>query len=139
MVVFPRNRYDASEFISAFDGCGLTRDGDEVCISFNTTHELTDEFTIYFPTCEGEPDSELVAIARLLCLRISDLDNLVQDSCEIECARKGLTPENYDLYIAYAEVERDAVRLEYVGSRVNTQWAACFRPIPDGTFVKTNF
>ena len=78
-------------------------------------------------------------LARLLCSRITELDNLVQDSNEIECERNGHKPEDYDLYLAYAKVEEKSVELEYFGTHVNTQWTAQFSVQADGHWKKANF
>ena len=80
-----------------------------------------------------------MARAREICARISELDNLVQQSCENEWKQNGLPIENYDLDLAHIEVEQEIVRLEYYGAKVNTQWDAQFRKTEDGNWKTINF
>lgn len=139
MDAFPRNRYDNAEFIRGFDTSSVERDGNEICISFSISNSENEEMTLYFPGCTAEPDSSLMARAREICARISELDNLVQQSCENEWKQNGLPIENYDLDLAHIEVEQEIVRLEYYGAKVNTQWDAQFRKTEDGNWKTINF
>ncbi len=139
MTGFPRNRYDASEFQRGLETSQVVRDGNELCVSFATSHKLTDEMTIWFPFCGDEPSAELLQLARHMCADINQLDNMVQDSCESECQRNGLGPENYDLYLAFAEIENDIVGLEYFGAKVNTKRNAKFKRSPVGEWAKVNY
>lgn len=139
MTDFPRNRYEASEFTNGFAATDVVRDGDELCVSFQTSHQQTDEMTIWFPSCGDAPSAPLIELARRMCSDITLLDNMVQDSCESEWRRNGGDPENYDLYIAYAEIEHDTVGIEYFGARVNSQWNAKFKRSSDGGWSKVNF
>lgn len=139
MTRFPRNRYDASEFTRGFAASEVVREGNELCLSFPTSHELSDEMTIWFRSCGDMPSAELLELARGMCADITLLDNMVQDSCESGCRRSGLGSENYELYLAYAEIEGDTVGLEYFGTRVNTQWNAKFQRSSAGKWFKVNF
>ena len=139
MSAFPRNRYDASEFIRGFDSAHVGRDGGEVCISFPISHSDTDEMLIYFPGCTDQPPPDLIGLARQTCMRITQLDNLVLDSCEDEWHRCGLGLDDFDLHIAYIEIEAEVVRLECYGTKVNTQWTAEFTPSTGESWTKANF
>lgn len=139
MSAFPRNRYDVDEFTRGLDSSQVGRDGNEVCISFEISNHDNEEMTIYFPGCTSEPTAALLHRARDICSRICELDNLVQQSCEDEWRRNGLPIENYELYLAHIEVEPEIVRLEYYGTKVNTQWDAQFRQADDGNWAKVNF
>ena len=81
---FCRNRYDTEEFVRGFDSANVERDGIELCISFAISNSENEEMTIWFPGCPSNPSAELMRLARLTCLRITELDNLVQASCEEE-------------------------------------------------------
>ncbi len=139
MTGFPRDRYDASEFTRGFAASEVVRDGNELCLSFPTSHKLSDEMTIWFPLCGEMPSARLLELACDMCADITQLDNMVQDSCESEYRRNDLGPENYELYLAYAEIEGDTVGLEYFGTRVNTQWNAKFKRSSAGHWLKLNF
>lgn len=139
MTAFPRNRYDASEFIRGFDSAPLGDDGGELCISFPISNPENDEMLIYFPGCTDELPPDLLQLARQTCMRITQLDNLVQDSCEDEWHRCGLDLDAYDLHLAYIQIEAELVSLEYYGTKVNTQWTAKFRPSTSESWTKANF
>ena len=138
-MTFSRNRYDAAEFTRGFDLSAVGRDGDEICISFAINSPENDVMRIYFPEGTSDPSSSQMLRAREICSRITELDNLVQQSCEDEWRQNGLPIENYELYLAHIHVESEIVRLEYYGTKVNTQWDAEFRKTIDGNWSKVNF
>lgn len=136
---FPRDRYDASEFIRGFDNASIDCYGSEVCICFPIANSHTSEMTVYFPECEFAPSVVLMDRARKTCCDISKLDNLVQESCEFDWRQRGLLVREYALSLAYIEVRDDLIGLEYWGSVVNTQWKAEFALSADGQWSKINF
>ena len=136
---FPRNRYDSTEFVRLFDASDVTDDCGETCVMLKAAHDLTDEFAIYFPSTENKPSADELSVARKLCSHIGELDNLVQESCESEAKRNDGNPKDYALYLAFAEIDAQDVRLEYYGTFVNTQWSAMFRLCDAGNWIKTNF
>jgi hypothetical protein len=77
--------------------------------------------------------------ARDICSRISEFDDLVQQSCEAEWRRSELSAENYALHLAHVSVHPEMVELEYYGTYVNTQWGALFEKTADGRWEKVNF
>lgn len=139
MNAFPRNRYDAAEFVRGFDSAHVGRDGNEVCISFAVSNPENDEMLVYFPGCASDPPPELLQLARLTCSHITELDNAVQNSCEEEWRRHGRRSDDYELYLAHIIIEPKIVQLEYYGSKVNTQWTAKFIPVDGECWKKANF
>ena len=136
MTDFPRGRYDSDAFVRLFDAAPVTRDGAEACLVLDVGPE---PFTLYFPSCPGDPTPELLAVARSLCAHIGRLDDGVQVSCEADAARTGLDPKRSVLSLAYAG-RRAAVRAPRVhfGVFVNTQWTAVFEVDDDGRWTAVN-
>lgn len=87
---------------------------------------------------EIENSATGIEAARNALADITRLDDLVQDSNERECTRSGLHESNFDLYLAYIEVQGDELVLGYYGAKVNTEWDAKFS-LKNGKWEKTNF
>ncbi len=139
MTAFARNRYDSDEFTRGLESSSIERDGNDICVTFEISNPENEDMTIYFPGCTLELPSSLILRARDVCSHISELDNLVQQSCEEEWRQNGLASDDYELYLAHIDVEAEIVRLEYYGTKVNTQWEARFRQTEDGNWAKVNF
>lgn len=141
MDAFPRNRYDASEFLRGFESACIGHDSNEVWISLAICDSGNNkmEIEIYFPSWADNPPPELLQIARRTCSCITQLDNLVQDSCEDDWRHSGKDTASWELFLANIEIETDLVRLEYYGTKVNTQWCAEFVPSEHEAWAKVNF
>lgn len=138
MTSFPRDRYNADEFLRGYDNSPLQMDGDTWCISFPITRPDADEMAIWFPGT-GKPDEHALRQGREICEKIPQLDNLVQDSCENEYLTYKHDVSNYDLYLAYIEITDSTASLEYFGTIVNTQWTAVFTRRESGVWLRANF
>lgn len=135
-----RNRYDPVSILAQLDGQVPSRDGDEWCLRFSCPGGDPDvhEFLAYLPPSPAD-FPRTITVLRDFLARISLLDNLVQDSCENECAKSHYAISNYKLHIAYITPGDDTVSVEYFGTIVNTQWTAIFRRAPSGEWRKDNF
>jgi hypothetical protein len=138
MTSFPRNRYDPDEFLRGYNNSPVQFDGGTWCVSFTITHPDSDEMTIWFPGTV-RPDECALRLGREICVKIAQLDNLVQDSCESEFQTYKHDVTNYDLYLAYIKITESTASLEYFGTIVNTQWTAVFKRNESGDWLPENF
>ena len=130
MSSFPRNRYSSASLLSAFDAAEKSVEGGNLSAVLTIGDEEID--------IEVENNEAGIETARNALTDITRLDDLVQDSNESECRRSGLHERNFDLYLAYIEVQGDELVLGYYGAKVNTEWDAKFS-LKNGKWEKTNF
>jgi hypothetical protein len=138
MTSFPRDRYNAEEFLRGYDNSPLQMDGNTWCVSFQITRPEADELAFWFPGTD-KPDERKIRLGREICEKISQLDNLVQESFETEYLTYKHDVTNYDLYLAYIEITDSTASLEYFGTIVNTQWTSVFTRTVSGVWVRENF
>jgi hypothetical protein len=71
---------------------------------------------------EGDVPEELLNKAREVLKDINITDNIVQKSCEDEAKKSNCHIRNYQLELAYIEIDYDKNNHMYFGVEVNTQW-----------------
>ena len=128
------DRYKPNECIDKLRKEEYRVDGDEGIIGFTLDEE---DFEIYFiPSNKFEANWQMVGEDVLK--NISFFDNLVQKSCAEESSKSDLSPQNYELYLAYMKIFENSVELCYYGLHVNTEWDAIFKKTENG-WEKSNF
>lgn len=141
LVRFARDRYDPGDLLKQF------AQQQPRPISGAWEWELETELgeiSITLPDANGTPSHDEQAFLLQVLRQIRTLDNLVQQSCEQECVRTGLGPENYELAIGWVCLEKQnlieqTLALTYYGLRVNTEWDAKFKRDAAGIWQPVNF
>ena len=118
------NRYNPEAFMQCFNGAAIKKYKNEAAVEF-TIEEY--DYEVYLPLIDGNPDPESITTARDVLGQINTLDNLVQESCASECKRTGISPNNYELYLACIFIGGSSIKLRYYGAKVNTEWDAEFK------------
>ena len=67
------------------------------------------------------------------------MDNLVQESCQLEYKKSKFHKRNFELYLAFIEIKPDVAVLRSYGSRVNIEWNAVFKEDENGHWDKVSF
>lgn len=140
-VRMPRDRYDPDDLLKQFAQQQPQRVGE--MWEWELENDLC-EIGITVPDANGAPDPEAKAFLVDVLRQVRTLDNLVQLSCEQECARTGLGSENYELAIGWVFIEPEnlteqTLALTYYGMCVNTDWDAKFKRDASGTWQPVNF
>lgn len=133
---FPKNRYDPKQLLTLFDSSAMEECKGDFYKSLDVNGE---ELEVYFPSTNGTVAQQYIDKARRVLQNIKEMDNLVQDSCNNECKRTGIHKRDFELYLAYINIEEYEVALTYYGLRVNTEWNAIFRETGEGLWEKVNF
>ncbi len=140
-VCFARDRYDPGDLLKQF-----AQQQPQSLLGAWEWELETDlgEISITLPDANGTPAQEEQAFLREVLGQIRALDNLVQQSCEEDCVRTGLGPENCDLAIGWVCIENQnlieqTLALTYYGLRVNTEWDAKFKRDAAGIWRPVNF
>jgi len=122
--------------LSRFEDSEIKACGGDCYKSFVANEQ---EIEIYFPHRDGVIDEEYFQKCRRLLEKITELDNLVQYSCEEEYAKSSFHVRDFMLYLAMIEIGEEEVALRYFGQIVNTEWDAIFKEQGNGNWVKVNF
>jgi hypothetical protein len=140
-VRFARDRYDPGDLMKQF----AQQKPRPVCGAWEWELETElGEIGITLPDANGAPAHDEQAFFVEVLGQVRALDNLVQQSCEQECVRTGLGPENYELAIGWVCIENKSLieqtlALTYYGLRVNTSWDAKFKQDAAGIWQPVNF
>ena len=114
-----------AEFLRGFGSACVRHDGNEVYISLDICDSGNNkmEIEIYFPGWADNPPPRSAADCPLALVAASPNSIIiVQDSCEDDWRRSGKDTDSWELFLANIEIELlDLVRLEYYGTKVNTQ------------------
>jgi hypothetical protein len=102
------------------------------------------EIVITLPDAGGTPSPTAHGFLVEVLRHLRELDNLVQTSCEAECARTLLNPANYELALGWVtlleeNLSEQIVTLSYYGVSVNTCWDAKFQRDAAGAWRSMNF
>lgn len=116
-------REDEIEIVPSYDRSGIIlREYQEQGMC-----EIGEEFGIYFPSENNKVDREYIEIAKNVLSQIAELDAE---------ARSITGKDNFDHeeYLAYIEIGKDEIELNYFASTVNTEWGAYFKRQSDGNW-----
>lgn len=141
---FRRDRYDPDDLLRQLQEQFAPAQEGDACYRYefenNTGWEDVDYFEAYLPAGSEEHSRAREILASLLA-DIRRLDNLVQGSCEKEGVKNRQLLDAYELHLGHINLTGDLnrPRLQYFGSRVNTDWSAEFQQDENGVWQKVNF